>query len=194
MRLIAAMVAAILTCVPANASSLDAVESKLFTLRDLKLDSGATLPEVTIAYETYGALAADGRNAVLITHSLTSSHHAAGKSVGNLGALALHWVPTDGPNPGEADDPQPAVRRRLGRFRTQPRRHPVRPRRHRRRARRLHGRRPETLQFGDPRRSQAPCLHARACGAIVEGLHRRDTQRQIASTEGGRRSRAVGRE
>ena len=79
MRLIAAMVAAILTCVPANASSLDAVESKLFTLRDLKLDSGATLPEVTIAYETYGALAADGRNAVLITHSLTSSHHAAGK-------------------------------------------------------------------------------------------------------------------
>ena len=36
MRLIAAMVAAILTCVPANASSLDAVESKLFTLRDLK--------------------------------------------------------------------------------------------------------------------------------------------------------------
>src|ERR1700722_14821358 len=76
--------------------------------RDLKLDSGATLPEVTIAYETYGALAADGRNAVLITHSLTSNHHAAGKSVGNLGALALHWVPTDGPNPGEADDPQPA--------------------------------------------------------------------------------------
>ena len=47
MRLIAAIVFAILICLPANASSLDAIESKLFTLPDLKLDSGATLPEAT---------------------------------------------------------------------------------------------------------------------------------------------------
>jgi homoserine O-acetyltransferase len=67
-----------LATISAEASSLDAVESKLFTLRDFKLDSGAVLPEVTLAYETYGALAPDGRNAVLVEHSFTSSHHAAG--------------------------------------------------------------------------------------------------------------------
>jgi homoserine O-acetyltransferase len=108
MRLIAAIVFAILICLPANASSLDAIESKLFTLRDLKLDSGATLPEATLAYETYGALAADGRNAVLITHSLTSSHHAAG-FYGSSGAPPGHkagdlgwWDKVIGP--GEAID------------------------------------------------------------------------------------------
>lgn len=30
-------------------------------------------------YETYGTLAPDGRNAVLVTHGFTSSHHAAGR-------------------------------------------------------------------------------------------------------------------
>jgi homoserine O-acetyltransferase/O-succinyltransferase len=33
--------------------------------------------------ETYGRLAADGRNAVLVTHGYTSSHHAAGRSPAN---------------------------------------------------------------------------------------------------------------
>ena len=37
------------------------------------------MPVLTIAYETYGKLAPDGRNAVLITHGYTSSHHAAGR-------------------------------------------------------------------------------------------------------------------
>jgi homoserine O-acetyltransferase len=37
------------------------------------------LPELTIAYETYGTLARGGRNAVLATHGYTSSHHAAGR-------------------------------------------------------------------------------------------------------------------
>ena len=36
-------------------------------------------PSLTIAYETYGRLAADGRNAALATHGYTSSHHAAGR-------------------------------------------------------------------------------------------------------------------
>ncbi|MGD1038414.1 MAG: hypothetical protein ABR878_14820 [Roseiarcus sp.] len=56
MRVLAVMVAVLLASLNAEASSLDAVESKLFTLRDFKLDSGVTLPEVTIAYETYGEL------------------------------------------------------------------------------------------------------------------------------------------
>jgi homoserine O-acetyltransferase len=68
-----------LSAAPALAQGqLDAVESRLFTTRDFKLASGIVLPELVVAYETYGTLAADGRNAVLITHGFTSSHHAAG--------------------------------------------------------------------------------------------------------------------
>jgi homoserine O-acetyltransferase len=78
MKSIVVILAVLLAFVPANATSLDAIESKLFTLHDFKLDSGMTLPEITLAYETYGVLAVDGRNAVLIAHSFTSSHHAAG--------------------------------------------------------------------------------------------------------------------
>ena len=37
------------------------------------------MPEVTLAYETYGTLAPDGRNAVLLTHGYTSSQHMAGR-------------------------------------------------------------------------------------------------------------------
>jgi homoserine O-acetyltransferase len=50
----------------------------VFTTRDFTLENGRSLPELTLAYETHGALAPDGRNAVLITHGFTSSHHAAG--------------------------------------------------------------------------------------------------------------------
>ena len=41
------------------------------------------MPEATIAYETYGRLAPDGRNAMLITHGYTGSHHAAGRNPAN---------------------------------------------------------------------------------------------------------------
>ena len=40
--------------------------------------SGGHLDEVTIAYETYGALNDDHTNAVLVFHALTGSQHAAG--------------------------------------------------------------------------------------------------------------------
>jgi homoserine O-acetyltransferase len=59
--------------------SLARVEKKSFTARDFTLESGVMLPEMTLAYETYGRLAPDGRNAILITHGFTGSHHAAGK-------------------------------------------------------------------------------------------------------------------
>jgi homoserine O-acetyltransferase/O-succinyltransferase len=41
------------------------------------LDSGASLPAVEIAYETYGALNADGSDAILICHALTGDQHVA---------------------------------------------------------------------------------------------------------------------
>ena len=43
-----------------------------FTFHDFRLTSGEVLPEVTIAYVARGALGADGRNAILVTHGYTS--------------------------------------------------------------------------------------------------------------------------
>ncbi len=43
-----------------------------FTIQDFRLSSGAVLPEATIAYVARGTLAADGRNAILVTHGYTS--------------------------------------------------------------------------------------------------------------------------
>jgi homoserine O-acetyltransferase len=54
-----------------------------FEIKDFKLQSGKVMPEVTIAYETYGTLAPDGRNAVLLTHGYTSSQHMAGRAGAN---------------------------------------------------------------------------------------------------------------
>jgi homoserine O-acetyltransferase len=44
----------------------------------LPLACGRTLPEFELAYETYGTLAADHSNAVLVCHALNASHHVAG--------------------------------------------------------------------------------------------------------------------
>jgi homoserine O-acetyltransferase len=44
----------------------------------LPLVSGAVLPGYDLAYETYGTLAPDAGNAVLVCHALNASHHVAG--------------------------------------------------------------------------------------------------------------------
>lgn len=44
----------------------------------LPLDGGGSLSPVEIAYETYGRLAPDGGNAVLVCHALTMDQHVAG--------------------------------------------------------------------------------------------------------------------
>ena len=59
----------------ASASALDA---KSLVLPDpLPLDSGQALDGVTVAYETYGDLAADKSNAILIFHALSGDQHVA---------------------------------------------------------------------------------------------------------------------
>jgi homoserine O-acetyltransferase len=76
-----------------------------FPLRD-----GGTLPQVRIAYETWGELNADRSNAILVCHALSGSHHAAGRNpsiegVGPLWQEELHagwWEDMIGP--GKAID------------------------------------------------------------------------------------------
>ena len=61
-------------------AELSGIESKLFTARDFRLESGQSLPVLELAYETYGSLAPARDNAVLVVHGYTSSHHAAGRN------------------------------------------------------------------------------------------------------------------
>jgi homoserine O-acetyltransferase/O-succinyltransferase len=52
-------------------------ETRLWTLAGpFPLDGGATLPSLQVAYRTWGRLAADGGNAVLVCHALTGSADA----------------------------------------------------------------------------------------------------------------------
>ncbi len=53
------------------------LDRKLTLDAPLPLDSGASLDRVQIAYETYGQLAPDGGNAILICHALTGDHYVA---------------------------------------------------------------------------------------------------------------------
>jgi homoserine O-acetyltransferase len=63
-------------------STVGVVETELFRFGSsgdpFVLESGATLPEVTLAYETYGQLSEGRDNAVLVFHALSGSAHAAG--------------------------------------------------------------------------------------------------------------------
>ena len=57
--------------------------TQYFETKDFRLTGGGVLPTARLAYETYGTLAPDGRNAVLLCHGFTSSHHAAGRNPEN---------------------------------------------------------------------------------------------------------------
>ena len=63
--------------IPVNSVGL--VETQFITVkRLLDLDCGRTLPEFTLAYETYGKLNPERSNALLICHALSGDQHAAG--------------------------------------------------------------------------------------------------------------------
>ncbi|MEP2776323.1 MAG: homoserine O-acetyltransferase [Luteolibacter sp.] len=85
---------------PADTSTLFFESTEAFHLRD-----GSTLPGLTLAYETWGELNADGSNAILLFHALSGSHHAAGYNpdipgIGDLWQPELHagwWEEMIGP-------------------------------------------------------------------------------------------------
>ncbi len=55
----------LLAALPVALMAGTAVERRSFTTQSFRLENGTVMPEITLAYETYGTLAADGRNAVL---------------------------------------------------------------------------------------------------------------------------------
>ena len=73
--------------------------TRIAQIGDLPLKLGGMLPKAEIAHVTYGKLAPDGKNAILVTHGYTSSHTfidgGSGASEGSWGALAGPGKPID---------------------------------------------------------------------------------------------------
>ena len=73
--------------------------TQIGSIGDLPLKKGGTLEDAKLAYVTYGRLAPDGKNAILLTHGYTSSHlfadGGASASEGSWGALVGPGRPID---------------------------------------------------------------------------------------------------
>lgn len=68
------------------------VQTRIFSLGEFAFDSGTKLPGMVLAYETYGTLAPDAGNAILLFHALTGSHHAHGRNE-HLPEAGSFWQP-----------------------------------------------------------------------------------------------------
>jgi len=71
---------------------------KFLSIGSLDLEAGGHLPDITLAYETWGTLNADRSNAVLVQHALTGSTHVtrgAGDEEGWWEQLAGPGAPVD---------------------------------------------------------------------------------------------------
>jgi len=75
---------------------------KLFIDEPFQFESGAVIPSVHIAYETYGNLNDEGTNAILVCHALTGDAHAS--SYNNLVGREGWWDGVIGE--GKAFDPE----------------------------------------------------------------------------------------
>ncbi len=81
----------------------DPVANRRFLeIGDVPLESGSALPDVTLAYETWGTLNAARDNAVYVAHALTGDAHAAGPA-GRGQPTPGWWNPLIGP--GKPLDP-----------------------------------------------------------------------------------------
>lgn len=66
------------------------VGERLFVdVGDVDVAVGATIPDVRVAYQTWGTLNADGTNAVYICHALTGDSHVSGEA--GPGHLTAGW-------------------------------------------------------------------------------------------------------
>jgi len=80
----------------ADAGSVGVVRTEHVELPEpLPLDCGAMLPQVRIAYETYGKLTPARDNAVLVCHALSGDAHAAGWSAEPETPTALDGIGAD---------------------------------------------------------------------------------------------------
>ncbi len=61
-----------------NATPMITTPQAMHFAEPLALQSGASVRDYTLAFETYGTLNADRSNAVLVCHALNASHHVAG--------------------------------------------------------------------------------------------------------------------
>lgn len=68
----------ILALAPAQAQDL-ITKKQVFELASFATQSGRTLKNVKVGWESYGTLNADKSNAILICHFFSGSGHAAGK-------------------------------------------------------------------------------------------------------------------
>ena len=64
-------------------------DRRFLTVGDVRTESGVVIPDVTVAYETWGELADDGHNAVYVCHALTGDSHVTGPA--GPGHITAGW-------------------------------------------------------------------------------------------------------